>query len=137
MKCPKCGYHSFEHLESCKKCGVDLSEHKAKFSIRGFFAPGQVEAALPTEAEVPGEVDAAEEGDVDFGFDFLEEDEAPAQEPPEKTQMKQTAAETAEEDFALDQDGDDVNLDQPFGVDGESVPADKPGKKDPGSEFSF
>ena len=39
MKCPKCGYHSFDHLDSCKKCGHGLAEHKAKFNLRGLLCP--------------------------------------------------------------------------------------------------
>lgn len=33
MKCPKCSYVSFEYLNSCKKCGIELSSHKAAHSI--------------------------------------------------------------------------------------------------------
>ncbi len=33
MKCPKCGYHSFDHLDACKKCREDLRPHKAKLGI--------------------------------------------------------------------------------------------------------
>ncbi len=35
MKCPKCSYHSFEHLDRCKKCGGDLREHKSRFGLAG------------------------------------------------------------------------------------------------------
>jgi hypothetical protein len=33
MKCPHCGYVSFEYLDGCKKCSKDLSAHKAQFAI--------------------------------------------------------------------------------------------------------
>ena len=33
MKCPKCSYVSFEYLNSCKKCGIELSSHKAAHAI--------------------------------------------------------------------------------------------------------
>ena len=26
MRCPKCGYISFDHMSSCSKCGRDISE---------------------------------------------------------------------------------------------------------------
>jgi hypothetical protein len=33
MKCPKCGYTSFPHLESCRKCGQVLTEQRAALGI--------------------------------------------------------------------------------------------------------
>ena len=77
MKCPKCGYHSFDHLDSCKKCNIDLVEHKAKFNLRGFFSPGQaaVTAPEPVIDESDEDVEESSDGSVDFGFDFLEEDD--------------------------------------------------------------
>jgi hypothetical protein len=33
MKCPKCGFNSFEFLENCKKCGTDLASFKRSHSI--------------------------------------------------------------------------------------------------------
>jgi uncharacterized RDD family membrane protein YckC len=42
MRCPECGYHSFEHMEQCKKCGRDLKEFKAKYGFFGrFLSSGQ------------------------------------------------------------------------------------------------
>ncbi len=38
MRCSKCGYVSFDHLEACKKCGVDLQKGKSRDSIPGFTA---------------------------------------------------------------------------------------------------
>lgn len=96
MRCPKCGYNSFDHLDNCKKCGKDLAEHKQKFGIVSVLFPGQmapvedvtfaedetvvedVVAAAVTESvaeTVSAAVDEplmseAAEGD-DFGFDFM------------------------------------------------------------------
>ena len=131
MKCPKCGYHSFDHLDSCKKCNHDLAEHKAKFSLSGFFSPGKVETVTEPEPVVDDsaeEIEESNDGSVDFGFDFLEEGD-------------QVGGSTA--DIPLGNDGQDVNIDQPFGADSETIPADslesdddddKPGK---GPEFAF
>ena len=124
MKCPKCGYNSFDHLDSCKKCDADLTDHKEKFNLRGFYSPGQ--SAAPAAAVDTGVEEAAPEddGSVDFGFDFLEEDEEAAQVSGESTEISDES----------------VSIDQPFGADSESVPADdesdddKPGK---GPEFAF
>lgn len=33
MRCPKCGYVSFEYLDTCKKCSKDLFEFKEKAGI--------------------------------------------------------------------------------------------------------
>lgn len=128
MKCPKCGYHSFEHLTNCKKCNQDLSDHKAKFNLRGFYASGQVAAAAPAPV-IDDSSDApepADDGSVDFGFDFLDEEE----------DQLATA-----DSVALGGDELGMDIDQPFGADSESVPADddasdddKPGK---GPEFAF
>ena len=42
MRCPKCGYNSFDHLDSCKKCGKDLVEFKQSFGIKSVLFPGQM-----------------------------------------------------------------------------------------------
>jgi hypothetical protein len=129
MKCPKCGYHSFDHLDSCKKCNNDLVGHKAKFNLSGFFFPGQTAAVAPEPVidETDEDIEEASDGSVDFGFDFLEEEQA--------------GGSTA--DIPLGGDDQDINIDQPFGADSETIPADaldsdddddKPGK---GPEFAF
>ncbi len=33
MKCPKCGFVSFNYLDSCKRCGMDLSDYKKRMGI--------------------------------------------------------------------------------------------------------
>lgn len=34
MKCPKCGYNSFEFLDACKKCGAEFTSFKKTHRIR-------------------------------------------------------------------------------------------------------
>lgn len=95
MRCPKCGYTSFDHLESCKKCGKDLVEFKERFGITSVLFPGQlisanvegedystdvadaaVMAATATTSSVVAESAVSDttskpsEND-DFGFDFM------------------------------------------------------------------
>ena len=62
MKCPKCGFISFDYLDRCKKCGQDLASHKQKLGIgssRTVVPPtrnadGQPSAPLPEpEREAP------------------------------------------------------------------------------------
>ena len=38
MRCPKCGYVSFDQLAACKKCGADLREVKRRRGIPTFTA---------------------------------------------------------------------------------------------------
>ena len=38
MKCPKCGYHSFDDLQVCKKCQADLTDFKAKHGLKDIFS---------------------------------------------------------------------------------------------------
>ena len=75
------------------------------------------------------EREEASDDAVDFGFDFLDEEDQ---------------AGGATEDIPLGEDDQDINIDQPFGADSETLPADtldfdeddddKPGK---GPEFAF
>ncbi len=125
MKCPKCGYYSFDYLDNCRKCSIDLTEHKVKFNLRGFFATEQAAQTEPeaTAVEDSEEAEVSSEETADFGFDFLEE---------------------AEDATSLGNDKEDVNIDQPFGADSETIPADAPSfaedednKQDKGPEFSF
>ncbi|TLM62823.1 MAG: hypothetical protein FDZ69_12835 [Deltaproteobacteria bacterium] len=83
MRCPKCGFHSFDHLDSCKICHADLTGLKSRLGHR--YAPAQAApAAAPlaaasaaaSAAAGPGEpepapipVPDAEDDEIDFGFD--------------------------------------------------------------------
>jgi hypothetical protein len=131
MKCPKCGYHSFDHLDNCKKCNNDLVEHKAKFNLSGFFSPGKATMTAPEPVidEVDKDIEEVSKDSVNFGFDFLEEEDQGGR---------------ATEGIPLGEEDQDINIDQPFGADSETLPAesldfnedddDKPVK---GSEFAF
>lgn len=135
MKCPKCGYHSFEHLVDCKKCGQSLADHKAKFNLSGFIVGGQ--AAVGTTHHVIPEDSSDEPAPLpesvdDFGFDFLEAEIDPGGDHP--------AEATSENDFQ------DISIDQPFRIDNEALPTNElpPGKRedsddkpDKGPEFAF
>ncbi|MBW6508551.1 MAG: RDD family protein [Desulfuromonadales bacterium] len=100
MKCPKCGYNSFDYLDSCKKCGKDLVEFKQRFGIKSVLFPGVTTATAASLAEdegllavetseraaatalgaadvsaaakAPAAADDSSSGD-DFGFDFMGE----------------------------------------------------------------
>ncbi len=136
MKCPKCGYNSFEHLNECKKCGQDLADHKAKFNLRGFYAAGA--AAQEVIPEVPADdtpvaEEASGDDSVDFGFDFLEEEE--------------DQVDAAKKSVDLGDDKQEVSINQPFEADSETIPADdlaaddsnddSDDKPEKGPEFAF
>jgi len=46
MKCPKCGFNSFEYYDSCKKCSADLKGFKQTYSISSLVLPQEAKAAL-------------------------------------------------------------------------------------------
>ena len=96
MRCPKCGYTSFDHLDNCKKCGKDLIEFKERYGIRSVLFPGQmnpdgvvpaadldVEEADAAVAAATGTAAAVSDGVAeerptssdsdDFGFDFMDD----------------------------------------------------------------
>ncbi|MDD2318561.1 MAG: hypothetical protein PHO83_00755 [Geobacteraceae bacterium] len=54
MKCPKCGYNSFEFLNACKKCGSELGSFKKTHNISPIVLPiATVAAEPPRQAASP------------------------------------------------------------------------------------
>lgn len=82
MKCPKCGYNSFEYHGSCKKCAADLSAYKQTYNITPIVLPPEVRdkkaeefrSALSAQEAPP---ESVETHDDMFSFD-LPEDVAPS-----------------------------------------------------------
>ena len=134
MKCPKCGYNSFDYLDSCKKCNKDLTEHKARFNIQSILL-----SEMPTEtvSTVAEEIVATATADVsiddfggdgtatdadDFGFDFMGDsdddenlafdelfEEVTSEDDIEEALPSPEAAEAVEEPVPLDQQLADEN----------------------------
>lgn len=82
MKCPKCGYNSFEYYDSCKKCSSDLAGYKQTYSIASMLLPQEAKETLAAElrsAESATErtSDSSETHDDIFSFD-LPVDSSPA-----------------------------------------------------------
>lgn len=83
MKCPKCGYNSFEFHDACTKCANDLTGYKSTFGLKPIVIPPEARAtmakALMAEtmvAEHPAnEVDNG--GDM-FSFDLPDDDTSTA-----------------------------------------------------------
>lgn len=98
MRCPKCGYVSFDHLEACKQCGADLQEVRHRRGISTFTAapvgtpPSSTSLpAGPSSAGPPQKPeDRAQE--IDALFAGLSDSPGlrlrPAQEPQEKTAFR-------------------------------------------------
>lgn len=94
MKCPKCGYNSFETYDACQKCGSDLVAFKQSLGIRPILYPpgfvpereelfaGPSEQASPETAsaeviswDIPEErPESSEEPFTGFDLDFGDAD---------------------------------------------------------------
>jgi len=68
MRCPKCGYISFDHLEVCLKCDKDISEVSSSFDGSVF----NVQAPLFLKFEERSEEDMIMDEEMDM---FADEDE--------------------------------------------------------------
>lgn len=136
MKCPKCGYNSFEYLETCKKCGQGLGEHKQKFNLWGFFAEQEPPAPSSAEPEPESANPAPDENEpdndlIDFGFDFLDDIDGQND---QKIQQE-----------ALSNSDNEISIYQPFDDNNENVPddnnlsdsSDSNDKPEKGPEFAF
>lgn len=49
MKCPKCGFNSFEYYDSCKKCFSDLTGYKQIYSITSIVLPQETKEKMAAE----------------------------------------------------------------------------------------
>ncbi len=66
MKCPKCGYHSFEYLETCKKCQANLNAFKTTHKIVPVIAPRATAATSHLSSQVSPPVAVQPPGQDDF-----------------------------------------------------------------------
>lgn len=79
MKCPKCGYNSFEFHDSCKKCATDLTGYKETYGLRPIVLPLEARTSLSealmakTALSAQSPEAAAEQVDM-FSFDLPEDD---------------------------------------------------------------
>lgn len=53
MKCPKCGYFGPDSLNTCKKCGKDLSAEKAKLGLSAFKTRASQSRPTPKRQPIP------------------------------------------------------------------------------------
>lgn len=98
MRCPKCGYVSFDHLEACKQCGADLQEVGHRRGIPIFTAapvgPPPSSTSLPAGPSAAGASQKPEDRsqEIDALFAGLSDSPGlrltPAQEAQEKTAFR-------------------------------------------------
>jgi len=110
MRCPKCGFISFDHLTSCAKCGRDISEVASDLqgtSIK-VESPMFLSGALAALAEREDYFEEPGLGpEVDAGIDFAMEVEGEEEEAPEM------ASEAEDVDFSFDEAAESVGMEEP------------------------
>jgi len=65
MKCPKCGYTSYDYLDECKKCGADISDTRAMLGVIAVSPEDRAQSA-PTSSGVE-----AASGAIDFNAEDI------------------------------------------------------------------
>lgn len=75
MKCPKCGYNSFEYYNTCKRCSEDLSGYKQTYNITPLVFPSEAREKMVAEYRSAESVsdntsETAETYDDIFSFDL-------------------------------------------------------------------
>ncbi len=77
MKCPKCGYTSFESYDSCRKCSNDLTEFKKLHGLSALVLPTAIRASMAEELGVRQADKATSSDSQDDMFSFnLQKEEA-------------------------------------------------------------
>jgi len=122
MRCPKCGFISFDHLASCSKCGRDISEVASELqgtSIKvapPMFLSGALAAFAESEESFE---EHAMEDDVAGGIDFNMEMEDEAVEMDAAAEDVDFSFEEEEEafDVAPEEDADFEIVEEEEGAD--------------------
>lgn len=81
MRCPKCGYTSFESYDSCRKCSADLTEFKQSHGITPMILPPSLRAEMAAGLgiETSANQDASPDTSNDmFSFDLPTEQQPAA-----------------------------------------------------------
>lgn len=81
MKCPKCGYNSFECYDVCIKCSHDLTSHKETYGLKPIVLQMETRTAMAAALAAKAPSAAApeslsEQTDDLFSFDLPDEEPA-------------------------------------------------------------
>jgi hypothetical protein len=77
MKCPKCGYNSFEFHDSCTKCSNDLTGFKNTYGLKPIVLPLEARTAMAASMRTEATELAADTVDTQndmFSFDVPDDD---------------------------------------------------------------
>jgi len=113
MRCPKCGFISFDHLASCSKCGRDISEVASELqgtSIKvetPMFLSGALAAFSESEESFE---EHTMEDDVAGGIDFNMEEEAVEMDAAEEDVDFSFEEEAEDFDVVAEEEGADISL---------------------------
>lgn len=119
MRCPECGFHSFDYLDHCKKCGIDLTACKQRLRLSGpqpVAPPAVDKSAAPLQATIapPLEPDELEEEEIDFGFDILQEPADPSPQPSDGEHPLRALPDSDLPTATARANNDDLDFDDPF-----------------------
>lgn len=107
MKCPKCGFNSFEFLESCKKCGAGFGSFKQTHGISPvILRAGSALAAAAAQDSPPAPAPAAAAGapEEETGFSWSAPEDSPGTAPQEEAadfSFSDTAQKVPQDDGAF------------------------------------
>ena len=119
MRCPKCSFVSFDLVESCVKCGKDISEAATELAgtVVGVAAPSFLKIAgdgIPLDAaEETSEIDIEESLDLgadgeEESMDFSFDDEPSVEAESDEVEMDlDEVGDTEETDFEIDLGADE------------------------------
>ncbi len=101
MKCPKCGFNSFEYYDNCKKCSSDLIGFKQTYSVASmvlpFEAKDKLSAAFRSSESSSDQInDMAESHDDIFSFNLPDD-------------LSATQAQSNDDPFNFNEPSDDMN----------------------------
>jgi len=105
MRCPKCGFISFDHLTSCVKCRKDIAEVASE--LQGTSIKVETPMFLGTALAAYADREASFEEhamEVDEGIDFSMEDEGVGEEAVEVADAEENV------DFSFEAEGADADI---------------------------
>ena len=71
MKCPKCGYNSFEFNDNCPKCLIDLTGYKATHGLKAMALPLTARTEMARSMAIETGLDNHPTEDADLSSDFF------------------------------------------------------------------